>query len=86
MKLLARHKWREGSVISEYYEEETEDRPLIVRFTATIRGWQRWRIYQGKPYENMAEEVCQKVVEIRDLIDSGDEEIFSRKGYFIDWR
>lgn len=50
----------------------------VRRFTATIRGWRNWRMWEGPAGEAAAALplVIQKVREIRDRIDAGDEEVF----------
>lgn len=46
----------------------------VRRFTATIRGWQNWRIYEGESVN--VEKIISEVRRIRDRIDAGDEAIF----------
>ena len=48
----------------------------IRRFTASIRGWRNWVIYEGKTDENTFTLVIQRVKEIRNRIDDGDESVF----------
>ena len=43
-KILARHKWTYGATITESVEREEGK---IRRFTATIRGFQNWLLYEG---------------------------------------
>ena len=79
-KLLARHKnWVEGATISESVILKFQrDEIPICRFTATIRGFQNWRIYQGNKWN--LKEIIQHVREIRDRIDQKDESVFAEKG------
>ena len=78
-KILARHRWVSGATITE--SELIEDDPISAgtfyrRFTATIRGWRGFRIFEGRLYPNVVKDVKAKVVEIRDRIDAGDETVF----------
>ena len=82
MKIIARHKWVSGCTITESHEDRGGDRQYI-RFTATIRGWRNWIIFEGFARYDMPADVVYKVMEIRKLIDSGDEKIFDVKGPFI---
>lgn len=77
MRILARHKrWVEGATISESVNEDGSKR----RFTATIRGWQNWKIYEGNAIS--AKGIIQKVLAIRDRIDKGDETVFYEPNQF----
>ena len=97
MKILARHKdWLCGCTITESGGDDG-DGFNVHRFTATIRGWQNWKIYQGPILDDMAEMVINAVKEIRTKIDCAEyidtpigramtkesEEIFNFKGYWI---
>lgn len=81
-KVLARHKWVSGAKITEsmLIDSETGFR----RFTATIRGWDNWHIWQGdtayKEMKPRVDEIVKRVTEIRDRIDKDDETVFSEKG------
>ena len=72
-KIIGRHKWVSGATITESYRED-DDR--IRRFTATIRGWQNFRIYEGKMTSTTTKKIIAKVKSIRDRIDRGDETVF----------
>jgi len=80
-KILARHKWVSGAVITESIDTQNDD---LRRYTATIRGWNNWRIWIGKiayePMEPRVKEIISRVITIRNRIDSGDEKVFSEKG------
>lgn len=79
MKIIARHKWVSGATITESYDEKNDK---IRRFTATIRGFQNWRIFEGETDSETVQKVITDVKAIRDRIDAGDEEIFYLKeGY-----
>lgn len=81
MKILARHKWFPNVLITE----SVDSSGYIRRFTATIKGWRGWKIYEGTVSDrpNIANEVKRVVQEILDLIEAGDEEVFRKKGYFL---
>lgn len=81
MKILARHRWIDGTVITESGDTET-DTPYH-RFTATIRGWRNWKIYEGFLSDNIAQRVFDAVMEIRGRIDAEDESIFEHKGFWL---
>lgn len=87
MKILARHKWVSGAVITESVDDKKSTIDTSYRrFTATIRGFQNWKIFEGLLRDNIAEEIIKEVKRIRDLIDKGkgfDEEVFNYKGYFL---
>lgn len=72
-KILARHKdWVAGCTITESYNIHDDS---LRRFTATIRGWRGFLIYEGKVTIGGVA-IQEKVREIRDKIDSGDEQVF----------
>mgnify|MGYP001565713793 FL=1 len=79
-KIIARHNCRVGCTIIESTNEDS------LRFTATIRGFRKWKIYKGKDYCGLIKEVVEKVEEIREKIDSNDEAIFCQKGYFLEMK
>ena len=70
MKILARHKWVDGAVITESAGDYG-----IRRFTATIRGWKNWKIYEGTSWN--VKEIIKTVQSIRDRIDAGDDSVFN---------
>ena len=73
-KRLAVHaNWVAGAKITESIEREVGD---VRRFTATIRGWQNWVIYEGENGDPSS--IIAKVKGIRDRIDSGDETVFNK--------
>jgi len=75
MRILARHHWVDGATITESISKDGDVR----RFTATIRGFRNWRIYEGP--DPKAPKIIEKIREIRDRIDSGDESVFQKAGY-----
>jgi hypothetical protein len=81
-KVLARNKrWVMGATITESVRRgETAGGVTIRRFTATIRGFRNWKIYQGPTSGPAGCETVQfvrtKVAEIRDRIDADDESVF----------
>jgi hypothetical protein len=84
-KIIARHKWVAGAVITESIEREEGN---IRRFTATIRGWRNWKIWEGSlpdyiikhngDAHALTESIKSHVISIRDRIDAGDESVFSQ--------
>jgi len=72
-KILARHKWVAGATITESVARDGEP---IRRFTATIRGWRNWRIYQGPASPEVTSYVISTVKTLRDRIDDGDDSVF----------
>lgn len=86
MKILARHKWVSGAVITESVDEKKEGYKDVSyrRFTATIRGYRNWKIWEGYLRKAITEDVIKEVTRIRDEIDKGNEEIFKVKGYFLE--
>ena len=44
-KIIARHKWVMGATITESYLDDPAVN--LRRFTATIRGWRNWKMYEG---------------------------------------
>lgn len=78
LRLLARRSHGiTGAVISEYVSGKTR------RFTATIRGWNRWPLWEGVVGEVPLESILNKVREIRDRIDAGDESVFEPTNGFL---
>jgi len=78
MKILARHKWVGGCTITESEDENKSTKEKAYRrFTATIRGWRNWLIFEGLVTENTTQFVIDKVRSIRDRIDKGDESVFA---------
>lgn len=75
MRILARHHWIDGAIITESVSEDGRTR----RFTATIRGFRNWRIYEGNDWN--ARKIIDKVREIRGRIDANDKAVFKRGGY-----
>lgn len=74
-RILARHKWVPGCTISESINSELNHR----RYTATIRGWQNWKLYEGPMLDDMSKHVIDKTMAIRTRIDKGDESVFDDK-------
>lgn len=80
-KILARHKWVSGAIITESAMENSYSD--VHRFTATIRKW-NWKIAEEPTaHTDMAERtsrIIARVKEIRDRIDAGDQTIFDEEG------
>jgi len=79
-KIIARHKWVLGATITESYLDDPAVN--LRRFTATIRGWRNWKMYEGVLYHGLADKVAERVREIRDRIDAGDESVFNENQVF----
>jgi len=77
-QILARHKWIADATITESRNiTKSNIDKAYRRFTATIRGWRNFRIYEGYLKSDTAQNVMDKVREIRDRIDQGDESVFN---------
>jgi len=72
-QILARHKWIVGCTITESINLEEDN---VRRFTATIRGWRNWVIYEGNGRNIKIDEIINKVKYIRDQIDNDNKSIF----------
>lgn len=73
-EVIGRHKWVVGAIISESVSADGRR-----RFTATILGYQNWRIWQGKVTDNWSHvlaTVMAKVVGFRERIKAGDDSVF----------
>jgi len=67
--ILARHKWVVGALITESVNDDDSAR----RYTATVRGYRNWRIFEGSN-PNSVEIVIRVVRAIRDQIDADGED------------
>ncbi len=86
-KVLARHqRWVAGATITESVFANALPGQSVNerRFTATIRGYRNWRIWQGNVAflgnDATVRLVQKKVADLRDRIDAGDESVFSERG------
>ena len=79
-KILARHKWVAGAVIAESVNQQG----VVRRFTATIRGFRNWKIYQGPPSPCATSFVIAAVQGIRDRIDARDETVFDEPNEYAE--
>lgn len=70
-KIIGRHRWVAGATISESISQDEERHS---RFTATIRGYQNWKLYEGRPSEEILQLVITAVRAIRDQIDKYGED------------
>ena len=71
-RVIARHHWLTDCTITESISECDRYR----KFTATILGWRGFEIYCGALYDGVSKKVIDKVKEIRQKIESGDEGTF----------
>ena len=80
MKILARHKyWIAGCTITESDDEAKSEtgQTGYRRFTATIRGWENWRLFEGHLKAETGELVRARARAIRDRIYAGDKSVFA---------
>jgi hypothetical protein len=75
-QILARHKWVAGCTITESINLINDD---IRRYTATIRGWRNFVIYEGDPRNIDTQRIMDKVLEIRNKMDVDETEAFAMK-------
>lgn len=83
-KVLQRNtnKWVQGCTITESVREHDGSDTTYRRFTATIRGWRGFKIWEGaidRPAHEILAEVIGMVTAVRDRIDSGDESDFYKQ-------
>lgn len=84
-RILARHKWVEGAIITESVRRDDatdENGVSIRRFTATIRGFRNWKIYEGSAPSDIVRHIIKYVSDIRDKIDNGDNEVFKEPNIY----
>lgn len=72
-KVLAKHKWVAGCTITESVNLINDNKR---RYTATIRGWRNFVIYEGDPSKIDTQEIVNKVKEIRNAMDKDENEAF----------
>jgi len=73
VKIIARHtNWVNGATITESVIDDNNR-----RFTATIKGWRNFLIYEGRPGDDVSQKVQMKVREIRDRLEKGDESVLN---------
>jgi len=72
-KVIARHKWVSGTTLTESIQKEDD---TIRRFTATILGWQNFKLYEGKLFPELFQLLVTKMNDIKTKIELGDEAIF----------
>jgi hypothetical protein len=79
-KILARHnRWVTGATITESIRRDDatdENGVSIRRYTATIRGFRNWKLFEGPAPNSIVKEIIKHVKEIRDKIDRGDDTVF----------
>lgn len=79
MGILARHNdWVAGCTITESCDDTKDTQTQSYRrFTATIRGWRNWRIWEGLVTSNTTQFVIDEVRAIRQRIDENDKSVFN---------
>lgn len=70
-RVIGRHRWVAGATISESIRI---DGGKAHRFTATIRGYRNWKIFEGTVSPAILESVIRVVRAIRDQIDKDGED------------
>ena len=68
--ILARHKWIVGATITE----SVNDSDTLRRYTATVRGYRNWRIFEGAGGPGSLPLIIRVVRAIRDQIDAEGED------------
>ena len=68
-RILARHKWVAGALITESVNDDS----MSYRYTATVRGYRNWRIFEGAGGPGSLDLIIRIVRAIRDQIDAGGE-------------
>jgi len=82
-KVIQRNKrWVSGATVTESCKD-VNGQP-IRRFTATIRGFQNWKIYEGPIIDDLAIMIIEVVREIRNRIDRNDETVFEQANEYLD--
>ncbi len=77
LRILAKHKWLVGVVITESDDETKSTKTQAYRrFTATIRGWRNWRLFEGPVTKDTVQIVIDKAKSIRARIDTDDKTVF----------
>lgn len=74
-RMIGRHKWVEGCLITESRVTGVVQGVTLRRFTATIRGYRDWKIYQGPLGPGVLTFVAETVTGIRHRIDARDDSI-----------
>ena len=82
-RIAVNRAWVTGATITETIELNANgDSTGARRFTATIRGWGNFKIWEGNVCECDNTERCKKVMsrvrEIMARIDAGDESVFHK--------
>ena len=72
MKVLARHKIADDIRITESTDGGD---PEYRKFTATIKGWQGWKLYIGQDWNFKS--IITKAFEIRARINADDNTVFN---------
>ena len=64
-RILARHKWVVGALITESVNDDSS----AYRYTATIRGYRNWKIFEAKGGPDTLPLIIRIVRAIRNQID-----------------
>lgn len=83
-KVISRNKrWVSGCTITESYDPDDSSSPRLARFTATVEGFQNFKIFEGRLYDGCGKDVvdCVRVIQTRIL--AGDDAVFKHEGYWL---
>jgi len=69
-RILGRHRWIVGTFITESVNDDDTAR----RYTATVRGYQNWKVFEGKGGPGSLDLIIRIVSAIRDQIDTDGED------------
>ena len=78
-RVIARHDWVSGAIITESVSVDDDQ---VRRFTATIHGYQNWRIWKGKvgsDWPHVLATIMSAVVGIRERIVACDNTVFDEE-------
>lgn len=67
-RILSRHKWVAGATITESVSDDDRH-----RYTATVRGYRNWRLFEGVSTPGIPALIVRAVRAIRDQIDAEGE-------------
>lgn len=68
-KIIGRHKWIVGTVVTESVNDDDSER----RYTATVRGYRNWKLFEGELFPCYLQLIIRVVRAIRDQIDEDGE-------------
>ena len=69
-RILARHRWVVGALITESVNDDS----TAYRYTATVRGYRNWKVFEGRGGPGYLDLIIRIVRAIRDQIDADGED------------